>query len=72
MLLQAALGLEIDAPARQVRLRHGQLPEMLDSLVLRDLRVGQASVDLAIERQPLGVGVRVLRRDGEVEVIGLT
>lgn len=71
MLLQATLGLEIDAPQRQVRFRHSRLPEFLDHLVINGLRVGAATVDLALERQPLGVGVRVLARDGDVEVIGL-
>jgi glycogen debranching enzyme len=71
MLLQAALGMEIDAPARQVRFRHSQLPELLETVYVRGLRVGDASLDLAVERQPVGVGVRVLRRSGEVEVIGL-
>jgi glycogen debranching enzyme len=71
MLLQAALGLEIDAPANQVRFRHSQLPEFLDQLVITGLRVGAASVDIAVERQPLGVSVRVLRREGDVEVVGL-
>jgi hypothetical protein len=71
MLLQASLGLEIDAPQRQVRFRHSRLPDFLDHLVINGLRVGAATIDLAIERQPLGVGVRVLARDGDIEVIGL-
>jgi glycogen debranching enzyme len=71
MLLQAALGLEIDAPQRQVRFRHSKLPDFLDHLLINDLRVGAASIDVAIERQAMGVGVRVLRRDGDVEVVGV-
>jgi glycogen debranching enzyme len=72
MLLQAALGLEIDAPARQVRFRHSQLPELLETVYVRGLRVGDASLELAIERQPVGVGVRVLSRSGDVEVVGVS
>jgi glycogen debranching enzyme len=72
MLLQAALGLEIDAPGHQVRFRHSHLPELLETVYVRGLRVGNASLDLAIERQPVGVGVRVLNRTGDVEVIGLS
>jgi glycogen debranching enzyme len=71
MLLQAVLGLEIDASARQVRFRHSQLPDFLDTLSITSLRVGDATVDLAVGRQPLGVDVRVVRRRGEVEVIDL-
>jgi glycogen debranching enzyme len=70
MLLQASLGLDIDAPAGNVRFNNPQLPEMLETIQIRGLRVGTASLDLAIERQPNGVVVRVLRRRGEVEVIG--
>jgi glycogen debranching enzyme len=69
MLLQAALGMEIDAPHRQIAFRHSRLPEFLDHLEITGLRVGSASVDLAIERQPLGIGVRVVQSVGNVEVV---
>jgi glycogen debranching enzyme len=69
MLLQAVLGLEIDAPARQLRFRHAYLPNFLENLWVAGLRVGDATVDLAIGRQPLGVDVLVERRRGDVEVI---
>jgi glycogen debranching enzyme len=71
MLLQAVLGLEVDAPARQVRFRHSRLPDFLDGLSVTGLRVGDAALDLAIGRQMMGVDVRVLRRRGDVEVIDL-
>ena len=71
MLLQAVLGLEVDAPARQLRFRHSRLPEFLDTLSVAGLRIGDATVDLAVGRQPLGVDVRVVRRRGDVEVIDL-
>jgi glycogen debranching enzyme len=71
MLLQAVLGLEVDAPASQIRFRHARLPDFLDTLSITGLRVGDATVDLAIGRQPLGVDVRVVRRRGDVEVIDL-
>jgi glycogen debranching enzyme len=70
MLLQAALGLEIDAWEHEVRFRNSHLPDFLDQLFITGLRVGAAAVDLAIERQPLGVSVRVLRQAGNVEVVG--
>jgi glycogen debranching enzyme len=71
MLLQAVLGLEVDAAARQLRFRHSQLPEFLDGLSVAGLRVGGATLDLAIGRQATGVDVRVVRRRGDVEVIDL-
>jgi glycogen debranching enzyme len=70
MLLQAALGLEVDARARRVRFAASEVPAFLDQLVIRKLHVGAATLDLAIEREGSGISVRVLRRDGDVEVVG--
>jgi glycogen debranching enzyme len=71
MLLQATLGLEVDAIDRQVRFRHARLPEFLDQLLIEGLRVGDASIDMALHRQPHGVGITVLNRQGAVEVLSL-
>jgi glycogen debranching enzyme len=71
MLLQATLGLEVDAIDRQVRFRHARLPDFLDQLQIEGLRVGEATIDLALQRQPQGVGITVLRREGTVEVLSL-
>ncbi|MGH2456996.1 MAG: amylo-alpha-1,6-glucosidase, partial [Candidatus Limnocylindria bacterium] len=38
MLLQATLGLEVDAPRREIRFHHARLPDFLDALQLRGLR----------------------------------
>jgi glycogen debranching enzyme len=71
MLLQATLGLEVDAIERQVRFRHARLPDFLDQVQIEGLRVGDASIDMALHRQPQGVGITVLRREGAVEVLSL-
>jgi hypothetical protein len=71
MLLQATLGLEVDAIEKQVRFRHARLPEFLDQLRIEGLRVGDATLDLALERQPQGVGINVLKREGAVEILSL-
>jgi glycogen debranching enzyme len=71
MLLQACLGMEVDATARTLSFRHAQLPAFLDNLVMRGLRVGDAELDIGFERQELGVGFTVLRRQGDVEVVAL-
>src|SRR4029077_10227197 len=39
-LLEAALGLEFDAVRGEIRLRDPRLPEFLNEVVLRDLRLG--------------------------------
>jgi glycogen debranching enzyme len=68
MLLQAALGMSIDAPRRRVRFLRPRLPEEVDALSIRDLRVGDGSLDLDFHRYPRGVGVDVVGRGGDIEV----
>jgi glycogen debranching enzyme len=69
LLLQACLGLEIDAPQRQIRLLHPELPEWMKRVTLRNLRVGDAEVDLRLRRHEPDVSVSLERRRGDVEVI---
>ncbi|HZR80122.1 MAG TPA: amylo-alpha-1,6-glucosidase [Candidatus Binatia bacterium] len=72
LLLQASLGLAIDAPARRIQLSQPRLPPFLDVVRLRDLRVGEASIDMQVVRHASDVGVTVTRRDGHVEVAVVT
>jgi glycogen debranching enzyme len=68
MLLQACLGLRIDAGAREVRFDNPVLPPWLPELRLEGLQVGDGRVDLLLEHHPHDVGVTVLRREGRVRV----
>ena len=68
LLLQASLGLEIDAPAGRVLFRRPELPEGLKTVRIHNLTVGEASLDLVLERHALDVGIHLERREGEVEV----
>jgi len=67
-LLEASLGLEFDPIANEIRLRNPRLPEFLDEVVLRNLRLKQASVDLKVNRHDTEVSVEILRRRGHVQV----
>jgi glycogen debranching enzyme len=69
MLLQAALGLTIDAPGRQVIFSRPALPELLKTVHLQGLRVGPATVDIVVERHAHDVGITVARRQGDVEIV---
>jgi glycogen debranching enzyme len=69
LLLQACLGLEVDALRGQVVFDRPILPPGLDQLTIRELVVGQARVDLVIERQTHDAGVYLRSRDGDVSVI---
>lgn len=68
MLLQACLGMVLNAKERSICFNCPMLPAAIDTLYLRGLRVGDARVDLAFHRYPEGAGVEVLRRIGAVEV----
>jgi glycogen debranching enzyme len=71
LLLQACLGLHIDAAARRLSLRRSMLPPTLEWLRLSNLSVGNASVDLLLTRNANDVGVAVLRRQGDLEIIAV-
>ena len=67
-LIAAALGLEFDTEAGEIRLRNPRLPQFLSDLVLRNLRLGAASVDLMVRRHDDEVSVELLRTSGKIEV----
>ncbi len=70
LLLQACLGLTIDAPRGSVTLRNPLLPDLVDEVTLRRVRVGPAgTIDLSFRRHQDDVAVTVLRRDPGIEVI---
>ncbi len=68
-LLQACLGLEIsNTPQPKINFCNPYLPPWLDSLEIKNLTIGTASVDVFIQRYANDVGVNVLRREGNVQV----
>ena len=69
LLLQACLGLHIDASARRLTLRRAAMPEGLDWLRLNNLAVAGAQVDLLLTRNRHDVSVTIHRREGELEVV---
>jgi glycogen debranching enzyme len=69
LLLQASLGVVVRAAEAQVYFHYPVLPLTLRQVELRNLRVGEASVDLLLQLHgPDDVGINVLRREGEVEI----
>jgi glycogen debranching enzyme len=69
MLVQACLGLHIDAPGRRLRLTHPVLPPFLSDLTIRNLRIADACVDLLLLRHGHDVGINILRREGQLDII---
>ena len=69
MILQACLGMSIDAPARRLRLTRPMLPAYLNEVRISNLAVGPATIDISFHRHPDDIGISILRRSGEVEVV---
>jgi glycogen debranching enzyme len=71
LLLQSSIGLSIDAFSRSVTLQYPVLPEFLETVYVRNLKIGDGSVDLRLFRSGSSVATTVERRTGEVEVVVL-
>jgi glycogen debranching enzyme len=69
LLFQSILGLEINGPEAQVRLTRPTLPNSLGELRIHNLQVAGGSVDLLVVRHEHDVGVNVLRREGDIEIL---
>src|SRR6266436_3185316 len=72
LLLEGCLGFSVSAPERRLVFSKPFLPQFLPQVSIRDLKVGDASVDLLLTRHDEGdVGVNVLRRNGILDVVVL-
>ncbi|HEY1954629.1 MAG TPA: amylo-alpha-1,6-glucosidase, partial [Polyangiaceae bacterium] len=69
LLLQACIGLDIDAPSGRLRFLRPMLPENLHRLRIRNLRVGDASADVTVHRDGPHVGIQIDRCDGDLEIV---
>ena len=72
LLLQALLGLELDAVTRQIRFHDPRLPDFLDWLELSGLKVGDAEVDVMVRKhhdEETAALVDVLDVRGDVTVV---
>jgi glycogen debranching enzyme len=67
MLLQACLGLSIDGASSQVRFGSPMLPPFLDEIRIQNLQVGNASLDVVVDRSFRGIGVE--RREGDANIV---
>jgi glycogen debranching enzyme len=69
LLFQISLGLEIDAIGNRVVLTRPRLPARLKEIRIHNLEVVAGSLDFAVSRDGNDVAVKVLRRDGEAQVV---
>jgi glycogen debranching enzyme len=69
LILQACLGMQIDAPGAIIRLIRPMLPECIPYLRIKNLRVGSAQVSLEIARYHQTVTTAVFDRQGDIDVL---
>ncbi len=69
LLLQACLGLEINGAQGLISFNQPTLPPYLDALTLRDLRIGESAVDIAVTRNGSQIEVTVLKQSGDLQVV---
>jgi glycogen debranching enzyme len=69
LLLQACMGLTINATEKRVLFANPVLPANLNEVRIEGLRVGSASVDLLLKRHSFGIAVESLNKEGELEIV---
>jgi glycogen debranching enzyme len=69
LLFQACLGLEVSARESRICFTSPRLPAALTELRIHNLEVAGTSLDLLLVRHEHDVGVNVLRRDGDAQVL---
>jgi glycogen debranching enzyme len=67
-LLEASLGLEFDPFNGEIRLRNPRLPAFLDEVILRNLQLGQSSVDVRVRRRNDTVFLDTSQTNGDIRV----
>jgi glycogen debranching enzyme len=68
LLIQSCLGLSVRGTEPQVHFSFPLLPPFLREVRILNLRVGEAAIDLLLQRHGQDVGINVLRREGHLEV----
>jgi len=69
MLLQAILGMKIDADTSRLFFIRPVLPDFLDEIRIENLKIGSGSVDVLIHGRARNATVEIKRREGAVEVL---
>jgi glycogen debranching enzyme len=69
LCLQACLGLEVHGTAGRVCFRNPVVPAFLRHIRIDGLKLPQGEMDIEITRHQHDVGVRLMRRDGDVDLV---
>ena len=69
MLLQASLGLSLDAPKKRILLDRPALPASISSIQIDGLQLGDSRVDLHAERIGTETKIEVTHKEGAAEIV---
>lgn len=69
LCLQACLGLEVHGVHGRVNLKNPVLPPFLEEVTIRGLRLPRGTLDFCVTRHDGDVGVRLVKREGEAELM---
>jgi hypothetical protein len=69
LLLQACLGLTVQARNSTILFSNPLLPEFLQEITITNFKIGQASMDLSLQRYARDVGIDLVRREGAIDIL---
>ncbi|MBV8804535.1 MAG: amylo-alpha-1,6-glucosidase [Sinobacteraceae bacterium] len=69
MMIQACLGLSIDATQSRVVLRSPSLPACVDQIAIHGLSIGSAQMDIEVQRSGASCATTVARRSGSLDLV---
>lgn len=68
-ILQACLGISFNATESRISFHHPVLPDYLQRLQITNLRIADSVIDIAFRRHPNDVGINIIRKTGEIDVV---
>jgi glycogen debranching enzyme len=68
-LLSACLGLELMHEQNEIRLRDPVMPDFLDEIIIRNMRLGASYADVRLHRYGHDVTANVLSRRGDAKIL---
>lgn len=69
MMVQACLGIEINASHNCIYFNEPSLPDFLNYLEIDDLKINSGSISFRAEKQNESVAINVLQKTGDIEII---
>jgi glycogen debranching enzyme len=69
MMIQSCLGIEIDAKENILCFNNPTLPDFMDVIEIKDLRIKNGSIDFIAEKNQGSVAIKVMRKTCDINVI---